>query len=141
MLDRLWNLQDEIPERAQALSESGGPETLLHGDLWAINVFVIPTGEDWHPRLIDWDHAGVGPTSYDLSTFLLRFPAQHRQWVLELYQEAVLAGGWKLPAAEQLNFLFETHEYARFANRIIWPSIALTVDRAEWGAHRGFGSG
>ena len=83
--------------------------------------------------MIDWDHAAVGPITYDLSTFLLRFPAIHREWAFELYRERMLKSGWKLPSPEQLNLLFETHEYARFANRIIWPAIALTVDGAEWG--------
>ena len=56
-----------------------------------------------------------------------------RPWIFEFYREAVArAGGW-LPAASDLNFLFESHEYARFANRIIWPAIALVKDRAEWG--------
>src|SRR6266542_6642908 len=74
LLGRLYKLRDALPQRAQALAELGGPETLLHGDLWAINVFVIPTANGLHARLIDWDHAAVGPASYDLSTFLLRFP-------------------------------------------------------------------
>jgi hypothetical protein len=38
-----------------------------------------------------------------------------------------------LPDVKTLNLLFETHEYARFANRIIWPAIALVMDRGEWG--------
>src|SRR6185369_2754349 len=84
-------------------------------------------------RLIDWDHAAVGPATYDLSTFLLRFPAEHRPWVLELYRQAVADAGWNLSDERDLNYLFETHEYARFANRIIWPAIALVQDRAEWG--------
>jgi thiamine kinase-like enzyme len=155
LLQRLYKLHGELPQRAQALAECGGPETLLHGDLWAINVFVIPAeagsrrGEEPensalapnpppHPsgcdaRLIDWDHAAVGPASYDLSTFLMRFPLQHRAWVLELYRQAVAEAGWRLPGDRELNFLFETHEYARFANRIIWPAIALVTDRTEWG--------
>src|SRR6266542_2835315 len=133
LLERLHKLRDQLPERAQALAEWGGPETLLHGDLWAINVFVIPTNNGLRARLIDWDHAAVGPASYDLSTFVLRFPAPHRPWVLELYRQAVARAGWRLPAERGLNLLFETHEYARFANRIIWPSIALVMDRANWG--------
>ena len=133
LLERLHKLRDELPQRAQALAEWGGPETLLHGDLWAINVFVIPTNNGLRARLIDWDHAAVGPASYDLSTFVLRFPAPHRPWVLELYRQAVARAGWRLPAERGLNLLFETHEYARFANRIIWPSIALVMDRANWG--------
>jgi len=133
LLNRLHKLRDELPQRAQAMAEWGGPETLLHGDLWAINIFVIPTGKGSHARLIDWDHAAVGPATYDLSTFLLRFPAEHRPWVLELYRQAVAEAGWHLPDDRDLNFLFETHEYARFANRIIWPAIALVQDRTEWG--------
>ena len=42
LLERLHKLRDQLPDRAQALADGGGPETLLHGDLWAINVFVIP---------------------------------------------------------------------------------------------------
>jgi len=181
LLARLYNLRDELPQRAQALAEWGGPETLLHGDLWAINVFVIPpvaagvppavepgvppggmsdrlvaapeysnaspdgkmpsstpretpAATGWRARLIDWDHAAVGPATYDLSTFLLRFPSEHRLWVLELYRQAVAKAGWRLPDDRVLNLLFETHEYARFANRIIWPAIALVMDGAAWGA-------
>ncbi len=134
LLNRLCKLRDELPERGQALAEWGGPETLLHGDLWAINVFVIPSANGLHARLIDWDHAAVGPASYDLSTFLLRFPSEHRLGVLDLYRQAVAGAGWRLPGERELNLLFETHEYARIANRIIWPAIALVMDGAEWGA-------
>jgi aminoglycoside phosphotransferase (APT) family kinase protein len=133
LLERLCKLRDELPERAQALAEWGGPETLLHGDLWAINVFVIPTRDGLHARLIDCDHAAVGPASYDLSTFLLRFPSKHRPWVFDRYRQAVAGAGWRLAGERDLNFLFETHEYARFANRIIWPAIALVMERAVWG--------
>jgi len=133
LLERLHKLRDELPQRAQTMAEWGGPETLLHGDLWAINIFVIPTVKGPRARLIDWDHAAVGPVTYDLSTLLLRFPAADRSWVFDLYQHAVAHADWQLPELEALNFLFETHEYARFANRIIWPAIALVQDRAEWG--------
>src|SRR5437879_2247020 len=133
LLVRLCKLRDGLPERAQALAEWGGPETLLHGDLWAINVFVIPSANGVRARLIDWDHAAVRPASYDLSTFLLRFPSEHRLWVLDLYRQAVADAGWGLPGERELNLLFETHEYARIANRIIWPAIALVMDGAEWG--------
>jgi hypothetical protein len=92
-----------------------------------------PAATGWHARLIDWDHAAVGPASYDLSTFLMRFPAEQRSWILELYRQVVAEAGWRLPEERDLNQLFETHEYARFANRIIWPAIALGTDRGAWG--------
>ena len=133
LLQRMHQLLDQQTSRAQALAELGGPETLLHGDLWTINTFVLPTAHGWQARLIDWDHVAVGPASYDLSTFLLRFAPQHRLWILQLYREAVVHSGWRLPSAKDLNLLFETAEYARCANCIIWPAIALVRDQADWG--------
>src|SRR6266550_2246591 len=91
---RLHRLSDEQPMRAEALAEFGGPETLLHGDLWTTNTFVLATPLGLRARLIDWDHAAVGPFSYDLSTFLLRFPRERRLSILKLYTEEVARGGW-----------------------------------------------
>ena len=133
LLARLRRLQDEQAMRARALAESGGPETLLHGDLWTSHIFVLPVLKGQQARLVGWDHAGVGPISYDLSTFLLRFPIRHRSWILDLYREAVQPAGWSLPSGRDLNLLFETAEVARFANCIIWPAIALVHDRIGWG--------
>ena len=132
LLERLHQLKNELPARTQVIDELGGPETLLHGDLWTTNTFVVPTGSGLQARLIDWDHAGLGPASYDLSTFLLRFPPGHRLWILDLYRAAVARAGWRLPPNPELNMLFETAECGRFANRIIWPALALLNDRAEW---------
>lgn len=133
LLERMYQLLDEQPFRAQALAELGGPETLLHGDLWTTNILVLATPNGLEARLIDWDHVGVGPVSYDLSTFLLRFPTHQRLWLLDMYRDASGFIGQGLPAAPDLNLLFETAECARFANRVIWPAIALLQDRAEWG--------
>jgi len=133
LLERLHNLRADLPRRARALTEMGGPETLLHGDLWAINVFVIRTDQGLKARFIDWDHAAAGPASYDLSTFLMRFPECQRPWILDSYRKAVAPAGWRLPGVRDLNLMFETAELARFANRIIWPAIALVQDQAEWG--------
>jgi len=133
LLGRLQRLEDEQAQRARALADWGGAETLLHGDLWTSHVFVLPSVLGLQARLAGWDHAGVGPVSYDLSTFLLRFPVNHRLAVLNLYQEAVRAAGWTLPSAKELNLLFETAEFARFANCIIWPAVALVHDHFGWG--------
>jgi len=107
------------------MSESGGPETLVHGDLWPKNILVLQTEHGLQARLIDWDRAGVGPVSYDLSTFLLRFPRHDRQWILALYRQSAERLGWRLPPAPVLNFLFETAECSRLVNRLIWPAIAV----------------
>ena len=133
LLKRLHTLQQELRPRAQMLDECGGPETLLHGDLWPINVFVIRTVGGLRARLIDWDHTGVGPASYDLSTFLARLPRRHRSWVMNMYRECTARAGWSLPSTSELNVLFETAEYARMTNRIIWPAIAVVHDHASWG--------
>jgi hypothetical protein len=133
LLERLYRLRGEQPRRARLMAELGGPDVLLHGDLWTTNTFVRPTGEGLQARLIDWDHVGVGPVSYDLSTFLYRFAAHDRPWILERYREGVARAGWRLPFAADLNVLFDTAECARYASRAVWPTVALLQDRAGWG--------
>ncbi len=133
LLRRLYTLRGELPKREETLAKWGGPETLLHGDLWAINVFVFHDADGQHARLIDWDHAAVGPFSYDLSTFLLRFPRDRRLSILRVYGEEVARSGWRLPEQAELNALFETAEYGRIANSAVWPAIALVIDKADWG--------
>jgi len=131
LLSRLELLQDELPRRVQMLERDGGPEVLLHGDLWTTNAFVSERPDGWQARLVDWDHAGVGRASYDLSTFLLRFPAEERPWILDRYRAAI-AERWELPPARDLNSQLETAELARYANRAIWPAVAWLVDGAHW---------
>jgi len=133
LLIRLYRLREELPGRVQMLETFGGPETLLHGDLWTTNTFVATTSDGLVARLIDWDHAAVGPASYDLSTFLYRFPKRERPWILEAYRRRVADGGRRLPPDRELNLLFETAEYARYANRVIWPAAAILEQNAAWG--------
>jgi hypothetical protein len=133
LLERLEKLRDELPLRAHVIATHAGPETLVHGDLWTVNVFAIPTPGGTRARLIDWDDAGVGPASYDLSTFLHRMPAEHRLWVLDLYRSEAAGSAWRLPSVDDLNLLFDAHECARIASTIIWPAIALATERAPWG--------
>jgi Ser/Thr protein kinase RdoA (MazF antagonist) len=126
-------LRDQEEMRAQSLADHGGPETLVHGDLWPKNVIVQSTADGLHVRLIDWDRVGVGSFTYDLSTFLSRFPAADRMWILDSYRRAAERAGWHLPAPADLNVLFSTAELARLTNRVIWPAIAVSqghTDRA-----------
>ncbi len=44
LLDRLYPALTDAPRRAQVLKEAGGPDTLLHGDLWRANAFVRSPG-------------------------------------------------------------------------------------------------
>lgn len=121
----LQGMLDEESERAQALEELGGPETLVHGDLWLTNVFVLPADDRLRVRLIDWDHVGVARFPYDLSTLLIRFPVSQRSHALACYEEFLAAHGWLLPATDALNGLFDTAERSRIASHVVWPALAL----------------
>ncbi len=136
LLHRMRALLAEPPWRAQLLADCGGPETLLHGDLWTSNAFVRPVAGSYRAWLIDWDHTAVGPVSYDLSTFLMRFPKASRPWILQRYRTALSARGWQLPGAYDLNRLFETAELSRLANIIVWPALALARQPKGWGWDR-----
>jgi thiamine kinase-like enzyme len=137
LLGRLCRLMEQEPERAGALAALGVPETLLHGDLWATNVLLVASETGPRARLIDWDHTGVGPISYDLSTFLLRCPPRHRPWILQAYRrETERVGGWQLPSDEELNLVFETAEYARFSSVVRGSAHAARSPDAEWAVDR-----
>jgi len=130
--ERLCELQHEAPERAQVLAASGGPETLLHGDLWPTNAVVVPDAQGVRVRLIDWDEAGAGPTGFDLATFLGRFDSSQRPGILEAYRQAVdRLAGWSLPGERELNLIFETAAYARLASLLVW-SIAASHGASDW---------
>jgi phosphotransferase family enzyme len=131
--ERLIGLLADMPRRARVFEGAAGPDTLLHGDLWPINIFVTGSAEGPRARLVDWERVGVGPFSYDLSTFLFRFPAAERPWILERYREAVSRAGWRLASPAELDLLFDTAECARYANRVIWPVLALVQENADWG--------
>ena len=89
LLARMGDLAQEESERAEVLAAAGGPETLLHGDLWPTNAIVLSNGDGVRVRLIDWDEAAAGPSWFDVSTFLLRFDPSHRPWILDAYRRAV----------------------------------------------------
>jgi len=133
LLHCLYALREDAPRRVLRLEGAGGPETLLHGDLWPKNVFVTRTAAGPRARLIDWDHVGIGPASYDVSTFLYQSAPEERPAILRRYRAAVERGGWRLPDDETLNLLFHTAECARYAHCILFAALALLHDGAEWG--------
>ena len=125
-------LAADAPRRIRVFEQSGLPETMLHGDLWTTNVVVPGDGERGAVRLIDWDRAGAGPATYDLSTLLLRFPPADRARVLAAYRAAVGRFGWRVPPVAELNLLCDTAECGRYADRVVECAIALLQDDAEW---------
>jgi aminoglycoside phosphotransferase (APT) family kinase protein len=130
LLGRVERLYVERYERASLLEKCGGPATLVHGDLWLTNTLVAPRADGFRATLIDWDHVGVGPATYDLSTFLYRLTPDHRPWILTRYREAAARWGGQLPDDSTLNLLFETAECARYASCL--GAAALAASRGEW---------
>jgi hypothetical protein len=133
LLERLYWLQDAAPGQVRLSDEAGVPETLLHGDLGPKNIFVAMAADRPSARLIDWDHVGVGPASYDVSTLLYQSAPDDRPWMLCRYREALECAGHRLPSDRELNALFYAAETARGVSSIIWPAMALLHDGAEWG--------
>jgi hypothetical protein len=133
LLCRLHRLREDAPRRVRLMQEVGGPDTLLHGDLWPKNVFVPLAGDNPRARLIDWDHVGAGPFSYDLSTFLYQSSAEERPWIVQRYRDAVARAGWCLPGTEELNLLCHTAESSRYCHCILFDAIAALNDGAAWG--------
>jgi thiamine kinase-like enzyme len=131
LLHQLYLLREDAPRRVRAMEEAG-PETLLHGDLWPKNVFVSRADGTQRARLIDWDHVGAGPFTYDLSTFLYRSAEEERPWLLDRYRAAAERAGRRLPGIGELNLLFHTAESARCAHCILFDAMAVLKDGAAW---------
>ena len=137
LLRRMRDLELQAPERARTLERAGGPETLLHGDLWPTNAIALADGESCTVRFVDWDEAGVGPAGYDLSTFLLRFDPSRRRAIVEGYARAVdRLAGWKLPSEQDLDVIFETAAFARLASLLVWSIAAAQEGDSGWLAER-----
>jgi Phosphotransferase enzyme family len=144
LLERLERLADERDHRARVLSECGGPDTLLHGDLWLSNVVVLGhfAAQDGLGRnapairLIDWDHVGPGSFSYDLSTLVLRFPPDERPAIVALYRAAAASNGIDVPADEYLQVLFTTAECARIASEASWTALFVAREGSQWACEK-----
>jgi thiamine kinase-like enzyme len=135
LLERIDLLRAQQQARAELLAECGGPETLLHGDLWTINVLVRSVAGGLETRLIDWDHAGVGPASYDLSAFLMGFPPEARDALLSRYRECYEQSSGatpRWPSRAEWNGLFDGAERARLANAVVWRTLGALDGHVAW---------
>jgi hypothetical protein len=133
LLARLARLAEEEPWRARIAAAGGGPETLVHGDLWPSNAIVMPRAGGVRVRFVDWDEAGAGPPEFDLATLLLRFPPSRRRWILDAYRGAVRRlADWELAAERELVVLLQTAAYARLASLLVWTVAAATAGDADW---------
>jgi hypothetical protein len=61
-LERLASRYDRVVERLLAL-----PATLIHGEFYASNVLVQPTGQAPRVCAVDWEMAAIGPGLIDLA--------------------------------------------------------------------------
>lgn len=133
LLARMSDLAQEESERVEMLAVGGGPETLLHGDLWPTNAIVLSNGDGVRVRLIDWDEAAAGPSWFDVSTLLLRFDPSHRLWILDAYRRAVdRLADWDIPGDRDLNLIFETSAFARLASLLVWSVAAAADGDSGW---------
>ncbi|HEU4514307.1 MAG TPA: aminoglycoside phosphotransferase family protein [Nocardioidaceae bacterium] len=140
VLARLHALLDDEPARVELIEQMAGPETLVHGDLTRENVFVLDNGSRPAVRLIDWDHVGVAPAGFDLSTHLAYYPPALRTVVLDAYTTAMADRGFPFRDGLDWDLLVSTFEAGRLANQLIWLSIGIlegngwTFDGlADWG--------
>jgi len=133
LLARMERLREEEGMRRQILDASGGPETLLHGDLWTTNAIITSRQGAVNVRLVDWDEAAVGPVAFDLSTFVAQFDRWRRLAVLDRYQQIVRRlAGWELADDRQLNAAFATVEYARLASLLVWTLAGADGGDEAW---------
>ncbi|MGH8968542.1 MAG: phosphotransferase [Actinomycetes bacterium] len=124
LLELLQQLLDDEVDRVRLMAETAGPETLLHGDLTPANVFVLPSSRNGgRLRLIDWDHAGVGPAAFDISTQLSYVPPRDRELVLGYYLHAMAERGCPYDACIDWDVVLKTMEAGRLANQVIWLGI------------------
>jgi hypothetical protein len=133
LLERMDRLRSEEAPRRETLNAYGGPETLLHGDLWTSNAILVRRERLVDVRLVDWDEAAVGPPLFDLSTFLLQFERRRRPSVLHRYRQIVgRLAGWELADDRRLNDAFATVAYARLASLLVWTLAAGDGDDRTW---------
>lgn len=130
----LLHLMKDEPRRVRLLRDQAGPQTLVHGDLTRANVFVLP-GDVHRLRLIDWDHVGVGPAGFDISTHVSYYPAHQRHIVLERYRQAMADRGFPFDDGLDWALLVETFEAGRLANQIIWIALSI-LEGGAWGFRR-----
>ena len=121
----LARLQQEEPRRVRLIEDHGGPETLVHGDLTRANVFVLPGASGPLVRLIDWDHVGVGPAGFDISTHVAYYGPAQRRLALERYTTAMAERGHPFRDDLDWDLLVATFEAGRLANQVIWVALGI----------------
>lgn len=132
VLHLLTALLDDEPARVGLLEERAGPESLLHGDLTRENVLVGAAGATPQVRFIDWDHVGVGPVAFDLSTHVVGYHGHLRRLVLDSYVSALADRGVTWAPATDWDRLVATLEAGRLANQVIWITNRI-LEGDPWG--------
>lgn len=124
VLAQLKELLDDEPARLAVIEQLAGPETLVHGDLTRENVFFLGDGPG-AVRLIDWDHVGVAPAAFDITTHVAYYPPAERRMVLDAYTAAMAEHGFPFEDDLDWDLLVSTFEAGRLANQLIWLSVGV----------------
>jgi len=99
LLQCLYALRDDAPRRVRLMEEAGGPDTLLHGDLWPKNVFVSATPAGPRPGS-STGITSVWPGELRRLHLPLSVGARRAAGRLRRYREAVERKGWRFPTTE-----------------------------------------
>ena len=134
LLGRLSGLLAELPRRAEEMVSSGGPETLLHGDLWRPNIVPIHRGRRParpSPRLGSRRGGADRVRPFDSAA---AFSAE-RSFVDPRPLPRGRRAGWLDARGRRHVERRVRHggEQGRIANRVIWPAIAIIEGDRRWG--------
>jgi hypothetical protein len=121
LVERVRAAEQQTDHMRTLLHRIGGPDTLLHADLWPQNAVATADGL----RLVDWDRMAIGPAIYDLSTLLLQLPPDRRQAAVDHYLNRVVAAGWPHLTTDEIVQLSTMVERARLSTLISWRVLDL----------------
>jgi thiamine kinase-like enzyme len=132
--DAVEAARETLAVHVAILQANGGPETILHGDVNLDNIAYPDGSGDHGVRFMDWDHAGVGPPTYDLSCFLSGVPPHLHTPVLAAYRNAFRPLEEMVPSdPEILREVFHALELGRLCNRVVWATSGILDGDADWG--------
>jgi len=123
-------IEDFLPKVSSYLAASDEPRTIVHGDFRADNLLLGPT----RPVVLDWQTAGFGAGTADLSYFLasslpVAARRQYEETLVRRYHAALTAGG----AALSWNDCWTGYRRHAFSGIVMDIIAAMMVRRTERG--------
>jgi hypothetical protein len=97
-LERLASDYDRVIQRLLNL-----PVTIIHGEFYASNVLVQPTGDSLRVCAVDWETAAVGPGLMDLAALTSgNWTDEQRTCLVRAYQDGLAGAGGHPTESEEL---------------------------------------